>query len=373
MRVSSLIFIVAGLAVVVIFMLRRRHWHKFSLRILKQRNREALANLPRQWNLTVTMKALADAWTTELQQKDQEIANLQATCDQARQESLIHAQAHETLTQQVDLFRLHGQAFLQKMLSLQEQAFEVMSYNQTLMVEMAGQELETGMASATMTGIVANVQELDQTAHDKNMAVAGLKQIAEAGQHHMLGSRQASSQIAQAAGEINEAVSLIQKIAAQSGMLAMNAAIEAAHAGDAGRGFAVVAQEMRNLADETSQSSQKIAKAIKATVGTIKHADTAIGLAADSFQELITGVQSFAEQVEKLKEKIAEVASQTTGAVKSIGIINKSMSEIKTSALEMNGKNLQLIDGLRTTGESAQKLAQEVEPLAEPDTNTPQS
>ncbi len=347
----------------IIVMLRRWHWHNVSLTLLKQGKREALANLPRKWALSATLKALGEAWANELQQKDQEIANLQASCAQARQESLSHAQAHETLTQQVELFRVHGQAFLQRMLSLQEQAFEVMSYNQTLMVEMAGQELETGMASATMTGIVANVQELDQTAHDKNMAVAGLKQIAEAGQQHMVGSRQASSQIAQAASEISEAVTLIQKIAAQSGMLAMNAAIEAAHAGDAGRGFAVVAQEMRSLADETSQSSQKIAKAIKATVGTIKNADTAVGLAADSFQELITGVQSFAEQVDKLKEKIAEVASQTTGAVKSIGIINKSMSEIKTSALEMNGKNLQLIDGLRTTGESAQKLADEVEAL----------
>ena len=361
---SIFIFIAIGLGIVVFLVLRERHWQNVSLALLKQGRPEVLANLPRRWRLSASLKALRETWVQELQQKDQEIARLQADCEQARQQCVVQAQTHEALTQQVELFHVHGASFLQKMLSLQEQAFEVMSYNQTLMVEMAGQELETGMASATMTGIVANVQELDQTAHDKNMAVGGLKQIAEAGQHHMVGSREASGQIAQAAGEISEAVTLIQKIAAQSGMLAMNAAIEAAHAGDAGRGFAVVAQEMRSLADETNQSSQKIAKAIKTTVGTINHADTAIGLAADSFQELITGVQSFAEQVEKLKEKITEVASQTTGAVKSIGIINKSMSEIKTSALEMNGKNLQLIEGLRTTGESAQVLADETSKLS---------
>ncbi len=352
-----------GLVLALFSKFREQRWHKVSLTLLKEGKPESIAKLPSKWYLSTPLRALQKSWEEEIQKKDQQIADLTAAKEEAQQQVTLQAQAQEALTQQVEEFRVHGQSFLQKMLSLQEQAFEVMSYNQTLMVEMAGQELETGMASATMTGIVSNVQEINQTAHDKDMEVGGLKKIAEDGQLHMEGSRSASVKIAQSASEISEAVTLIQKIAAQSGILAMNAAIEAAHAGDAGRGFAVVAQEMRSLADETAQSSQKIAKAIKGTVTIIKNADTAIGLAADSFQELISGVQNFAEQVERLKVKIGEVAAQTTGAVTSIGIINKSMSEIKTSAIEMNSKNLQLIEGLRATSESAQHLAQEVQQM----------
>ena len=87
-------------------------------------------------------------------------------------------------------------------------------------------------------------------------------------------------------GEIFEIIDLIEDLAAQSELLSLNAAIEAAHAGDAGRGFAVVAEEVRRLADRSKEATRRVSTIVDAMVGEVK---TALGAMEHAMSEVKEG------------------------------------------------------------------------------------
>ena len=122
--------------------------------------------------------------------------------------------------------------------------------------------------------------------------------------------------LAQQAGEIGAIVQLIHEIADQTNLLALNAAIEAARAGEQGRGFAVVADEVRQLAARTSLSTAEIAKVVqKNRELTARVTDDMAGVAGSA--EL--GKQQIAE-VDKLMSDIHQEASRVSQTVSALSI-----------------------------------------------------
>ncbi len=100
-------------------------------------------------------------------------------------------------------------------------------------------------------------------------------------------------------GEIFEIIDLIEDLAAQSELLSLNAAIEAAHAGDAGRGFAVVAEEVRRLADRSKEATRRVSTIVDAMVGEVK---TALGAMEHAMHEVKDGRTLSSQAIESLGE-----------------------------------------------------------------------
>lgn len=117
--------------------------------------------------------------------------------------------------------------------------------------------------------------------------------------------------------QITNIVATISSIAEQTNLLALNAAIEAARAGEQGRGFAVVADEVRGLAARTSSSTTEIADVVKKNVELSQ-------LATDTMQASIEQVSSGAELVEKLSTSISEINSGVNQIVQSMDQLNQS-------------------------------------------------
>lgn len=133
-------------------------------------------------------------------------------------------------------------------------------------------------------------------------------------------------------GEIGQIVALITNIAEQTNLLALNAAIEAARAGEQGRGFAVVAEEVRKLAEQSSDAAGKISgligeiqkettKAVmtmKDGTAAVHEGITMVNSAGDAFQNILQGVNDFSKQAQAVADVVEKVGTNTETIVSSI-------------------------------------------------------
>ena len=118
----------------------------------------------------------------------------------------------------------------------------------------------------------------------------------------------ATGQLADAASSMNGIVQLIQGVGGQINLLALNATIEAARAGEAGRGFAVVAGEVKNLSNQVTSATARIAEDIKAMQsisGDVVGALTAIGQSIDAVRGFVTGLASAVEEQSAVTREIS--------------------------------------------------------------------
>ena len=144
--------------------------------------------------------------------------------------------------------------------------------------------------------------------------------------------------LAESAQQVGSIVAVIKEIADQTNLLALNAAIEAARAGEQGRGFAVVADEVRKLAEKTSEATNQISQMINTIQGETQQAIDAIG---DSMQEAQQGVEHARRSGEAL-QRIIDVVQQV---VRQVGEIAQATS-LQKSSVQSVRDNIETIEEL---------------------------
>src|SRR5690606_11856508 len=110
--------------------------------------------------------------------------------------------------------------------------------------------------------------------------------------------------------EIEQIVTVITQIADQTNLLALNAAIEAARAGEHGRGFAVVADEVRKLAEQTKESSEHIQQLIDRILHETEEAVVSIDETVEQSNKGIAAIQSVNQMFDEIQKSIMEVTGQ---------------------------------------------------------------
>jgi methyl-accepting chemotaxis protein len=149
-------------------------------------------------------------------------------------------------------------------------------------------------------------------------------------------------------------VRIISKIAAQTNLLALNAAIEAARAGEAGRGFAVVAAEVKQLAGQTKQATDDIARHVAVIQGSTDEAVAAIeGITARveeqgaATREIVHNITQTADGTGEVSTHIAGVASTAEGTGATAGRVLSAAGALSRDAERLGGEVARLLQSIR--------------------------
>jgi methyl-accepting chemotaxis protein len=198
-----------------------------------------------------------------------------------------------------------------------------------LRTELESQASAVDETSASVEEMSASIDSVAQIASERNEATGALLEIVNAGGTQAKTSDEIIGEIANGVEEISSMVQVINTVAAQTRILSMNAAIEAAHAGEYGRGFAVVADEIRKLAENTSSNTSQISTTLQEFVQRIYAAREASTKTGESFSRISGEIQGFVQAFTEISQSTGELAGGAREMVTGVGSLRESATRIQ--------------------------------------------
>jgi methyl-accepting chemotaxis protein len=167
--------------------------------------------------------------------------------------------------------------------------------------------------------------------------------------------------LATSAKQIGEVVKLIREVAEQTNLLALNATIEAARAGEAGRGFAVVASEVKLLAGQTAKATEQINSQILQIQGATRETVTAIRNIDTTIQEVNRIAVAVAEAVEQQQVATQEIAHNVGETASGTEDVTQHIAQVQQAAMHTGHAANQLLASASEVSRSSSSLRREVE------------
>lgn len=199
--------------------------------------------------------------------------------------------------------------------------------------------------SSSIEEMAASIQSVSEATGRANKTVGGLETVAIEGSESVSDTISSIREIEEASAKVGQIVGMIQDMNEQTNLLAMNAAIEAAHAGQEGKGFAVVASEVKGLAENGTEQAKQIISYVETMSEKISRGVQLSDQASAALAGIAEDTKVSASIVQEISDAMQEQssgASQIVNAVESVVTATQSIRQ-KTIAQDTLGKELQKI------------------------------
>ena len=234
----------------------------------------------------------------------------------------------------------------------------------TVTQEVATQASFVEESSASIEEMVANIASVNHMAEKAEELTKTLTARTEEGHIVIRETLGAMDEIQKASASVEQIIGSISKIASQTNLLAMNAAIEAAHAGEAGSGFSVVADEVRNLAETSAKSARETIELVKAMNRKIASGAETTKKAGDAFKDIATGVSGANEIVLGIARSMSEQSQGAQEILSSVKALIEATEKIKTLSISQHDQSGLVKDAIADIAKSAAKIEEAIQDQA---------
>jgi len=211
-------------------------------------------------------------------------------------------------------------------------------------------------SSSAVNKMVEKIRNITEVLQNNSNAVNSLGQASDEGRNSIHGAVNLAQDIIGRSTSLMEASAIIQNIASQTNLLAMNAAIESAHAGAVGQGFAVVADEIRKLAEQSAKQSKSIRDNLKGLSKAIVNVADSTKEVQKKFDIIYELTQTVRNQETEIMDAVAEQAKGNQQVLDTMKEINDTTSYVKDGSKEMLSGGEQVVKEMEILNNVTSKI-----------------